>query len=227
MKREKKKVLFAFSIIAVFLLIFLIIPITFAAEDEAITKAYSCLKTQLGDNCGGTSNTEQISFNLLAMAHDSKVQSDCKSILKNKKKEACWAETDAGSCNLKSTGIAVLALLNIGEKVDDSIKWIFDKKQTKTGLTWFLEIDSTNNTNCDINGKKIIINENKKVSGSDPSGLVKSYNNYWFEITNLNKNFTITCDKDFVTTLLYKTPGSNVIHVSSQTHFTSAGDSVI
>jgi hypothetical protein len=89
-----------------------------------------------------------------------------------------------------------------------------------------LEIDANNKTECDINGKKINIAENKKISGSDPTGLVKTYNNYWFEITNLNRNYTISCEKDFITTLLYQKPGSSVIHVSSQVHSTPAGDSV-
>lgn len=201
------------------------ISLTFAADDD-IEKAYSCLKSQLKDNCGGTQNTEQASFNLLAMSYDSKFQSDCKSQLESKKKENCWGETGTSSCTLKATALATLALKNIGQNTDDSIKWILSKKNLKTGLTWFLEIDANNLTECDINTKKIILNENKKISGQDPAGLIKSYNNYWFEITNLNKNFTISCNKDFITALLYKKPGSNVIHVSSATHFTSAGDSI-
>ena len=70
-----KKRLACLVLILVFSL--LIIPI-YAVEDDdtdttedEIDKAYSCLKSQLGENCGDTKSTEQAALSLLAIAHDS------------------------------------------------------------------------------------------------------------------------------------------------------------
>ncbi|MEK6872470.1 MAG: hypothetical protein AABW90_00475, partial [Nanoarchaeota archaeon] len=191
-----------------------------------IDKAYSCLGNELGDNCGGTKSTKQAAFNLLATSYDSKLQNECKASLKEKKKQDCWGETDTGTCNIKSTAFAVIALNHIGEKVDDSVKFLLNKKISETGLTWYLEIDANNKTECDINGKKITVEENRKISGNPPSGLTKSYNDYWFQITDIKKNYTISCDKDFITALIYQKLGSNVFHVSSETQSASEFDKI-
>lgn len=191
-----------------------------------IDKAYSCLGNELGDNCGGTKSTKQSAFNLLAISYDSKFQNECKVSLKEKKKQDCWGETDTGTCNIKSTALAVIALNHIGEKVDDSVKFLLNKKISETGLTWYLEIDANNKTECDVNGKKITVEENRKISGTPPSGLTKSYDDYWFQIIDIKKNYTISCDKDFITALIYQKPGSNVFHVSSETKSASEFDKI-
>jgi hypothetical protein len=218
----KKSVLIIFLI-----LIFLLVNLSVLAEDEAkVEKAYACLKNKLGDNCGDTENTVENSFNLLAMAHDSGINSDCKSSLEKKKKNNCWGvETDSDSCSIKSTAIAILALKTIGANVDNSIKWLASKKELNEDLIWFLEIDTANSTECEINGEEIIINENKKITGSNPSGLSKAYDDYWFEIKDIEENYSISCDKNFVTAVLYQKKGGNVYHVSSETHSGAAFDS--
>ncbi len=215
-------------IIIAFLAIFFTTTFVYAAansSDSIQDNGYNCLKTNLGDNCGNTQNTELAAFNLLAMAYDSKVQSECKDLLKRKSNGDCWGLSDSTSCNIKSTALAIIALKTINENVDDPVNWLLSKKQLKTGLTWFLEIDSNNKTECTINGKKITINENKKISGTDPTGLVKTYNDNWFEIKDISKNYTISCDNDFITTLLYKKPASSVFYVSNQAHSAVASDS--
>jgi len=218
--KEKRVYIFLFLIS-----FFLLASIVNAQKTDEVEKAYSCLKNRLSNNCGNVQSTEQISFNLLAMSYDSKIKSDCSNLLKNNKKNNCWSEATSSSCSIKPTAIATLALKITNENVDDSINWLLEKRKTRTGLSWYLEIDTNNQSQCNINGRKVTILENKKISGQDPSGLVKSNNNYWFEITNLEKNYTISCDRDFVTTLLYKKPGSNVLYVSSETHFASAYES--
>jgi len=205
---------------------FIIAPSHPEQVETEIDKAYSCLETELGDNCGNTRSTKQAAFNLLAIAYDSGLQSDCKQSLDSLKKDSCWGETDTGNCNVKSTALATLALQHIGEDVEDQIDWLLKRKKTDTGLTWFLEIDSNNRTECDINGQTITIEGNKKISGIPPSGLVKAYNNYWFQINNIEKNYTISCNKDFITALIYQKPGSNVFHISSETKTASEFDSI-
>jgi len=214
--------------LALFLMVLL--TATFAlAQEETETetdKSYSCLEAQLGTNCGDTQNTEQVAFNLIAMAYDSSIKSNCKSALKEKESDNCWGNTGSTPCNIKSTALSTLALNHIEEDVDDSLDWLLGKRKLDTGLIWFLEIDANNVTKCSINGKEVTIQGNKKISGSDPSGLKKAYSNYWFEVTDISKNYTISCDKSFITTLLYKKPGSNIYFIPSKTKSASAYDSV-
>ena len=85
--------------------------------------------------------------------------------MKDKLKDnVCWGETDTGNCNIKSTALATLALTHIQDDVEDYENWLLSKRIKDTGLTWFLEIDSNNQTECDINGVKITIEGNKKIA---------------------------------------------------------------
>ena len=200
----------------------------FAQEEEntAISKAYACFEKEVGSNCGATKSTKQASFNLLAGAYDSSIQSSCLSTLNTLKKNNCWGDSDVGTCNIKSTALASLALQHIGKDIDKEINYLLENKKIETGLTWYLEIDSNNKTTCTINGKSVIVEDNKKISGSLPDGLSRAYNDYWFQINDIKKNYTISCDKNFITALLYQKPGSNVFYVSSETKSASEFDSI-
>lgn len=217
--KEKRVVL----MIVLGILVLITLSLVLAADEADIEKSYTCLKNKLGSNCGGSDNIETLSYNLLAMSYDSQVQSDCKSEIEKRKNDNCYAQSSGGQCSVKSTAIAVFALNEVGEKVDDSIDWLLSRRMANNGLTWFLEIDANNLTECEINGKTVTINENKKITGNVP-GLKLAYNNYWFQIDDIDSNYTITCKNDFVTTLLYQKPGSSVIYVTSNSHTASAGD---
>lgn len=187
--------------------------------------AYSCLKTQIDSNDCNVASTQQTAFNLMAMSYDSKYLSKCKSALLDHKKDNCFGESSTSACDIKSTAIAIIALKRINENVDSYVQWLEDHKKLVTSLNWYLEIDSNNLTICDINGRKVTIQENKQLSGIDPTGLSKSYNNYWYKILDLNKNYTISCDNDFITTILYQKPSGTTIYVSTETHFGQALES--
>lgn len=220
---KEKRVLVSILILAVLFSTVLVL----AEEEKEVQKSYDCLKAQLGDNCGDSQNTIQNAFSLLAMAHDSKYQSDCKSALNNKEETDCWPDsTSSNTCTIKATAIATLALKYVNGNIEDSINWLKDHKKLATELTWYLEIDSNNKTECKINSQVFNIGEDKKISGTNPSGLSKAYNNYWFQINDLTKNYTISCDKDFITSLLYKKTGSGIYYVSSETHSAAAYDSI-
>ena len=193
---------------------------------DEVDKGYDCLEKKLAVNCGNTNNIQELSFNLLAISYDSKLQLDCKTSLKTKAKNNCWGDTGSSNCKIKPTAMATLALNNIGENIDKYKEWLLTKRKSNTGLTWFLEIDADNQTECTINGRTINIASNKKIEGSDPSGLRKAYNNYWFEITDIGKNYTISCDEDFLTTLLYQKQGSSVFYISSETKSAPSYDSI-
>lgn len=220
--KESVKLLF------VILFSFLLISFSLAQQDEtsAVSKAYSCLEKELGSNCGGTKSTKQAAFNLLAGSYDSSIQSSCLSTLNDLKKDNCWPDSDTGTCNIKSTALAALALQHIGKNIDKEVNYLLGNKKIETGLTWYLEIDSNNKTTCTINGKSIVIEDNKKISGSPPDGLLRAYNDYWFQISDIKKNYTISCDKNFITALLYQKSGSDVFYISSETKSASEFDSI-
>ncbi len=216
--------------VGIILLLMLIISsasLSSQQEQTQIDKAYSCFEESLGESCGNTQSTKQNAFNLLASSYNANLQSDCKSALKEKLKDNCWGESDTSSCNIKSTALSVIALNHVGEKVQAYTDWLLSKRITTTGLTWYLEIDANNKTECDINGKKITIEDNKQIIGSPPAGLERAYNDYWFQIKDITKNYSISCDKDFITALLYQKPDSSAFHISSETHSTSEFDTIV
>lgn len=210
-----------------FIIILLLGIVAIHAQQEVqVDKAYACLEGELATNCGETKSTKQNAFNLLAIGYNTNLQSACVSALKQKVNDACWGETEGASCNIKSTALAILALDHVGENVEAHSNWLLSKQMQQTGLTWYLEIDSTNKTECDINGKKVTLDDNKKIIGAPPAGLIKAYNDYWFEIKDISKNYTISCDKDFVTALLYQTPDNSAYFVSSTTQTASEFDTI-
>jgi len=223
----KKRVL----IFSALILSMIILPFVLAANETTtetagteIDKAYSCLKTQLGDDCAGTLSTEQNVFSLLAMGYDSAIQSDCKSALEDKQGNDCWGKTDSDSCNVKSTAQAILALNYVGENIDAPLDWLLNKKRLTKNLNWYLEIDANEATSCkiktnDAGEKTFTISDTKKFSGSS-SCLTPAVSNYYLRIDNacLDDNFTISCDKDFISTLWYEKPGESTMYISSETH---------
>ena len=156
-----------------------------AQEQNKIDKAYTCFEKSLGNNCADVKSTKQNAFNLMAAAYNSELQNDCKIALKQKLNDNCFGETDGAACNIKSTALATIALEYVGDKTDPYINYLLSKRIAATSLIWYLEVDANNKTDCDINGKKITLDENKKIIGTPPAGLVKAYNDYWFEIKDL------------------------------------------
>jgi len=219
---KEKRVLVLLVLIAVLFSIVFVL----ADDSKEVDKSYACLKTQLGNNCGDTQNTAQAAFSLLAMASDSAIESDCITSLDNIKQVDCWPDTLNGQCTIKSTALSILALRFVNSNVDNSVFWLKNKKLAATELNWYLEIDTVNASTCTINDQTITIGDNKKItSSSNPTGLSKAYNNYWFKIDDTSLNYTVSCDAEFITTLLYKKPSSGVYYISSETHSAAAADS--
>ena len=190
-------------------------------------KGYSCLESKLGDNCGASISTEQTAYSLLAGAYTSSIKSGCKSSLESLKQTNCWAATKTSSCDLKSTSQAVIALKNIGQNTKTYTDWILSKRKLTTGLSWFLEIDTNEAASCTVksnnNPGTFTINSEKKISGSS-SCLTPAENNYFLKISDscLGYNFSISCDKEFITTLLYKKSTGSTFYVSSKTNSAQA-----
>jgi hypothetical protein len=187
---------------------------------QGVEKAYACLENKLETDCDSAATAEQAALSLLAISYDSSLQSKCKSSLMNYENTNCFSSASSGSCDLKSTAQAILALDNIGVNTEDYTDWLLEQKKLTTDLDWFLEIDANEETTCSVDGADFKISNEKKFTSGSSNCLTRAESNYYLKIGNseacLNKNFTISCDRDFITTLLYKI--DSTYYVSSKTN---------
>ena len=200
----KRSALFSILIIS---LIF-IVPFVIADEvDDKINQAYDCLKKKVNDTC--PSSSEEKIFSLLAVE-------ECKDeVIADSLDNECWPSS---SCNLKTTAQAVLALNKVGVNVSKATTWLLSRNTVPSGIDWYLEIENTKTISepysCTItypdSSNSITIGLDKKISSiSGGSCLTKSaspYTDYFLKVDQscYNKEFDISCDQDFLTTLLYK-----------------------
>lgn len=190
------------------LLIFSIFLVSFViAQDETVDdKAYSCLQSRFDQtDCDSLSSEGKI-FALLTLG-------ECKDeVLDDSKYES----------DLKYTSQAVLALNNAGVNVDDSVNWLLEQNKTPTEIIWYLQIDSATASACTLsyNGNDYTVNigNDKKIDSNAGTCLTRASGNYWLQINPncYDEEFEISCDEDFLTTLLFKEPNDNTIHVSSE-----------
>lgn len=211
------------SILLVVLFLILVMPIVLAEENSSVNKAYSCLESKVGD-CD-LNSAEERAFSLLALSYKSSFQSDCKSALMTKSDDdECWPES---GCRLRDTAIALLALENINADTDKPKDWLLEQRKAPD-LDWFLEIDSSSEATCKITYSgstyTIIVGADKKINKAAGSCLSLANSNYWLKISSncLEKNFTISCNQNFVTAVLYQKTGDTIWHVSSITNSESA-----
>jgi len=205
-------------LISVFLFVLLLATLISAAENTTEEKAISCLENKVKDKCSSL-NLEQQAFTLLAI-------SKCKDELKKQSNNnECYPSS---GCKIKDTSLAILALKHAGTDTKKAEDWLLSKKKIPSDLEWYLEIDSSQATTCKISDgatKTISIDENKKISGDTGTCFSLANNNYWLKIKSscFNKNITVSCDKGFISTLLYKKTASNIWHVSSDVKSDSSG----
>ena len=193
-----------------------------AAETTVSEKGYECLETRVAGECSSLSVEERI-FSLLAIDR-------CKTeVMEDSRNNECWPESE---CKIKTTAQAILALSSVGTSTVDAENWLLSQAVSPPDVDWFLQIESTNPTSCDISylGKSpytISIDEDRKISGN-PGTCLSVYNNkYWLKISPAcyNEEFEISCDETFLTSLLYKKKNSEVIYVLKETSSASPGAS--
>lgn len=194
-------------------------------EQQKINDAYQCLRDKAGngtDVCSTFSTEEQI-FSLLAdnLCHSQLVDD-------SSNESQCWP---SGSCKVKTTAQAVLALDNSGTNTDKAQDWLKAQNRTPTDLAWYLEIESTNPSTCTISysGRDYNVNigEDKKISNNAGACLVLSQDDYWLRVAPscYDEEFEVSCTENFLTTLLFKETTSSTIHVSDKSSSAAAGGS--
>lgn len=198
--------------VLIILFTFLLVPLSFAAEDNSSAKiedGFNCLEKEAND-CSGLT-TQEIAFTILATPDN--IFDDCVDKLKKKQSSDNWG-------TIRDTAIAILALSHAGEDTEAAEEWLLDQEQIPTELTWYMQEDSNDATEChisyDTNDYTIDIGTDKKIDDSDiGSCLTRAQSNFWLQIATdcYDKDFKIICDKDFIANLLYKNSNSQTIYV--------------
>jgi hypothetical protein len=205
--------------------LFLIANFSFVLADDAekINEAYTCFLNNVKDKCS-TLTPEARIFSMLAM---DLCKNETLSLAKDLPNEqTCWPATAGGACSIKTTALAIIAMQAAGEDTEEAENWLLAQKAAPPDLTWYLQIESNQETTCTINyngnSYTTTIGTDKKPTRAAGSCLViDSDYPYWLKITNstscLTAEYQISCDKSFISNFLYKKTGSTTIFVSSQT----------
>ncbi|MBU0957365.1 MAG: hypothetical protein KKF56_00995 [Nanoarchaeota archaeon] len=197
-------------------------------DSTGVDRAYTCLETEVNGNCADLTD-EAKAFALMALSYNITLQQECKNALLASVDTTnnCWP---ANACKLKETALATIALYRINVDTTLYEEWLITQNRTDTDLVWYLQIESSDETVCqliysDTATHTVTIGEDKKISANAGSCLTTAVADYWFKISDncVDKKYTISCDKDFLTNLLYTKPGSSTVYVSAETHSNSAG----
>lgn len=217
--------LFLFLIIG---MLFSVSALTPQQENSNISAAYQCLKDQIATEGCSALNPDQILYSSLLL-------DDCRERINEtiSPEGNCWP---SGNCDLKTTSLYMIAEEGCSD-ISKPRQWLLDQKMTTTDLIWFLEIDGREEMNCEIiydrgaestsSSYEIVIQENKKVTPQAGPCLDSSEaGGYWYKIDKecYDHTFEISCDKSFITTLLFKEENSPTYYVLRDSHPAGARD---
>ena len=193
-------------------------------EQEKIDKAYTCLEDKIKDAGCSKLSTEEKIFSLLAVKK-------CKTeLIDDSNNEECWPSS---GCNIKTTAQAILALDKSGGSTSDAEDWLISQNKTPEDVYWYLQIESSEPTTCSItydsSSNEVYIGSDKKISKGAGSCLSLSEEGYWLRISSncYDREFEISCDQNFMTSLLYKKKTSSTVYVSDKTNTASAEGTTI
>jgi hypothetical protein len=185
--------------------------------EDSIDKAYECLETEVeGKN---SFSLQEAIFGVLALGNEA----DLVEVIEEQEKDDCWPKS---GCTIKETSQVLLAYDRIGRGTGDIEKWILERNRTADELIWYLEIDIENHesSECVVShgGRdySVTVNEDMTVDESGSSCLSPGPGDYWLKIRDscLDEEYTISCDKDFVTALIYQKDAGGTVYVSSEAH---------
>ncbi len=178
-------------------------------EDEKIENGFDCLEKEV-DDCSDLT-IQEIALTIMATPKDSVFES-CVDELESRKASNNWG-------NVRDTALAIIALDHAGENTESAEEWLIKQARTPTELEWYLQEDSEGETECNIqyqtNDYSILIGENKKIDKNAGACLTKAQSSFWLGVSSscYDEEFKISCNKDFIATLLYKNRNSPIIYV--------------
>ena len=179
-----------------------------------IEKGFECLEEKVDDDCSDADTIQELALTILASPDN--VFDECVDKLKDE-------EVGDHYGNVRDTALAILALDHAGEDTSDAEEWLLGQSSTPTDLIWYIEQDSNQETQCKISYSgddyTINIDENKKIDSDAGSCLSRAQSNFWLRVSSscYEREFQISCDKDFIATLLYRNQNSATIYVLSDT----------
>ena len=194
----------------------------FAAENtttNSIDDAYKCLRNQTS---GKTLSLKEAVFTTLALGG----QENFNKVEALKDTNSCWPK---GACTLKETAQALLAYRGVGQNTDAIKNWILTKNTTTNELKWLLQIDISNKVRsvCTIKDGRtpgttstITILGNSQIQGTPGSCFTLDQGNYMLRVNPscLRNEFEISCDQDFVTSILYQKATGGTLFILPEAH---------
>ena len=188
-------------------------------NNTAVNNAYTCLQDKIEDRTCDNLGLDELIFSTLSVRK-------CKTELINSSKDnECWPNPN---CNVVQTSQAIMALSKVAN-TDDSEEWLLSQTSTPSEIEWYLQIETSEASTCTITyetlSREISIGEDKKIDSNAGSCLLLSDNEYWLRISSncFDREFEISCDKQFITNLLFKKTDSSTIHINTETSEASAG----
>ncbi len=221
------------GVLSIVLLLFTCSLVSAALNDSdssLIDKAYTCLENSINNKTTSSPPSLQESiFTILALGSNKKAEEKIENEKRtNTNNSICWPKA---ACSLKDTAQALLAYDQLGKDTTSIENYLTSKTGPTTGLAWYLLIDIDNHepASCTIKSSNtqstITIGSDMKLSGSvGGTCLSITPEGYWLEISNscLDKSYEVSCNNDFITTILYKKSGSDTLFVSPNTHSASS-----
>ncbi len=183
-----------------------------------LEKGFECLEAELKADCSGATTIQELALAVLSSPES--VADECLARLENSRNsEGCFGS----GCSIRDTALAILALDHAGKDTTLSEEWLIKQNKTATDLIWYLEQDSAQATQCnlDYNSNKYIfnVNENKRIDKSAGPCFSLAQSNFWFQLSQgcYDMDFLLSCDEDYVATWIYKTQNSQTFYVLSNT----------
>jgi len=205
------------------LIIFNLLLVKSLDTNTSDQKAISCLKSKVSGNCNNL-NTEEKIFSLLSIG-------ECKNELKSESADGvCWP---SASCNIKTTAEAVIALKNSGENTLETENWLIQQTIPFKSLSWYLQVDTENKSDCTVeyDGEKhsFSVSEEQLVSSRGLGSCFSVSDSYWLKIASscLDKDFSISCNVPFSSSLLFKRPDLDYFFIPLNTHFSQSEGTTI
>jgi len=213
---------------AVFVLAVFLINFCAAAENESdairIDNAYKCLNDKIAN--AASIGLQDAIFDMLALG--AKKQLDDKIRSEKSSTENCWPKD---GCKIKETAQVLLAYDRAGKDTEGIENWLLSKNASATELVWYLEIDIQNKevSTCTIkyDGKSynIKISDEQKISGNTGNCFSNAKEGYMLKVSNncFGKEFEISCDKNFVTSMIYEKSSGGTIFVPGKAESAASG----
>jgi hypothetical protein len=192
------------------------------SDSERIEKAYGCLEEKAGD-CTGL-DVQELALTILSTP-SSDLFDSCVNELLSRKSGENWG-------NARDTALAILALEHAGKDTQASEEWLLGEEKNPTDLIWYLQQDSNEATECsiDYDGKSftVSIGQDKKIDRDAGSCLERSQSNFWLEVDPecYGETFSLSCNQDFITSLIYQNKNFPTIYVVEGTDGAQAFESI-